>query len=183
MASTEASDAAVADAPSQGEPKRQRCQSKDVSVSPFAVRSVVVTTDHAAQHTSRAQQLARDGLGASTAHAPADWPRLAEAPGTARSAESSLRRASWPRPQRHCFQHIGAAARCGARPRRRAGGVGRLTSNPNSSGRQANPNPHPNPNPATWRRASSRRARERRWSSCSSGTRRRRSSSSAPPAR
>ena len=58
MASVEASDAAAADAPSQGEPKRQRCQSKDVSASPFAVRRVVVTTDHGAQHTSRAQQLA-----------------------------------------------------------------------------------------------------------------------------
>jgi hypothetical protein len=58
--SVEASDAVAAGAPSQGDPKRQRCQHKEVSASPFAVRSVVVTTDHGAQHTARAQQLAAE---------------------------------------------------------------------------------------------------------------------------
>ena len=60
MDSTETASDAVAEAlPAQGGPKRQRCQHKD-SASPFAVQSVVVTTDHGAQHTTRAQQLATD---------------------------------------------------------------------------------------------------------------------------
>ena len=46
--------------PSQGEAKRQRLPHKDVSTSPFAVRSVVVTTDHGAQHAAQAQQLAAE---------------------------------------------------------------------------------------------------------------------------
>jgi len=88
MASVEASDAAAADAPSQGEPKRQRCQSKDVSVSPFAVRRVVVTTDHGAQHTSRAQQLAEmTWVPARHMHrlSGRGWPRLRAQPGALRA--------------------------------------------------------------------------------------------------
>ena len=66
MDSTEASDVAEA-LPAQGGPKRQRCQHKDAKrqqlaavEAPFAVQSVVVTTDHVAQHTTRAQQLAAE---------------------------------------------------------------------------------------------------------------------------
>ena len=63
MASTASSDAVEAPSqgePSQGEAKRQRLPHKDVSTSPFAVRSVVVTTDHGAQHAAQAQQLAAE---------------------------------------------------------------------------------------------------------------------------
>ena len=63
MASSVQSDALEAPSqgePSQGEAKRQRLPHKDVSTSPFAVRSVVVTTDHGAQHAAQAQQLAAE---------------------------------------------------------------------------------------------------------------------------
>ena len=65
MASSDAVEAPSQGEPSQGEPsqgeaKRQRLPHKDVSTSPFAVRSVVVTTDHGAQHAAQAQQLAAE---------------------------------------------------------------------------------------------------------------------------
>ena len=60
MASSDAVEAASQGEPSQGEAKRQRLPHKDVSTSPFAVRSVVVTTDHGAQHAAQAQQLAAE---------------------------------------------------------------------------------------------------------------------------
>ena len=57
---TDVPQAASQGEPSQGEAKRQRLPHKDVSTSPFAVRSVVVTTDHGAQHATQAQQLAAE---------------------------------------------------------------------------------------------------------------------------
>jgi len=57
---TDVPQAASQGEPSQGEAKRQRLPHKDVSTSPFAVRSVVVTTDHGAQHAAQAQQLAAE---------------------------------------------------------------------------------------------------------------------------
>ena len=60
MASSHAVEAPSQGEPSQGEAKRQRLPHKDVSTSPFAVRSVVVTTDHGAQHAAQAQQLAAE---------------------------------------------------------------------------------------------------------------------------
>ena len=60
MASSAAVEAPSQGEPRQGEAKRQRLPHKDVSTSPFAVRSVVVTTDHGAQHAAQAQQLAAE---------------------------------------------------------------------------------------------------------------------------
>ena len=60
MASSAAVEPPSQGEPSQGEAKRQRLPHKDVSTSPFAVRSVVVTTDHGAQHAAQAQQLAAE---------------------------------------------------------------------------------------------------------------------------